>query len=65
MTLRIIVMDDGTPGAMPAQTFSEETLSPAAEEYIRRLIEENDARTPALIIATSIEIEAINDGRGH
>lgn len=60
MTLRIIVMDDGEPGGMSANTFSERTISPESEEYIRKTLETFEQWTPADVVARELDLTVIN-----
>jgi hypothetical protein len=59
MTMRLIVFDDGEPGAMPANTFSERTLSRETEEYIRKTLETFEDWTPVDVVSREVELAII------
>jgi hypothetical protein len=53
-------MDDGEPGGMSANTFSERTISPESEEYIRKTLETFEQWTPADVVARELDLTVIN-----
>jgi hypothetical protein len=57
VTIKIIVLQDSGFDDQIKNAW-EVTLSPFVEKWIYRLIEENDARTPAGIIETELDMSA-------